>query len=200
MEVTEIRERLTQSQRLSRFYEPDTTERLVVPVLSILGWDVDTLTPPQLIRGNRDNRSASRLFDVQLHVSGSHCPAVVLECKSLGDQIVVQGRAASDNSHKKAFARELRNNCLSEDYSFRQGYTVPVLTNGRQWYLFTDKFVDPRHQNEEITDRNWDDYVLVETTVEEEQFISSLQPYLTYSTAEQKHGEIQPDPRKRGSS
>lgn len=199
MELVEIQKRLAQAQNLTRLYEPDTIERFIVPVLSILGWDVDTLMPPQLLRGNNNN-ATNRRFDVQLHIPNESLPAIVLECKSLNEHIVIEGKSAADNRNEKAFARQLRNYCLSTKHSFRRGYTVPVLTNGRQWYLFKEKFVDPRYRNEEISQQNWDDYVLVETALDSEDFLAVLQPHLAYKAAKERHETLQLNLRECRSS
>ena len=114
------------------FHELDTVERLVVPVLATLGWDVDSIDPKILVRGNRANRGP-RLFDLNLYSGGRLC--VALECKA-----IAHGYKSHDTSSNKSSDQSSSSQLLSyctHDYGFETGVTIPVWTNGRLWVKYS---------------------------------------------------------------
>ncbi len=175
MNLKILRKRLALARKLAGFDEPDTIERLVVPVLEIAGWPVNDLNPMYLRRGNRDNRSSQRVFDLQLHADGRADPLIVIECKKLSSTIFLEGKGASCNTKDQYdFVRQLRNDCLNPRFSCRRSLTTPVLTNGEHWIIFNSAFLDPERKDENISKMNFTDFVQHSCSLGDKMFEKSI--------------------------
>lgn len=154
------------------FYELDTIERLIVPVLRIAGWKTDSVLPLFLKRDNGDNRSSNQTFDLQLFVINDlQNPKFVFECKRLEEDIIIEGKGASCNTKDpKDFIRQMRNYCTDGTHVFKNGYSIPVLTNGFQWVVFTREFVCKNRINENINGNNRNDFILSEAKLNDPDF------------------------------
>lgn len=134
------------------FHEQDTIERLIVPTLRYLGWNVDGISEGQLVRGSRDMRSSCRNFDLNLYKDiGSGCLSVGIECKPVSKEVP-----------KVLFPRSKKTNVQSSDLpgifqvvvdyfstafgvfnrakGVKYGYTAAIWTNGRSWIVLRKQF------------------------------------------------------------
>lgn len=115
------------------FHESDTVERLVVPVLEALGWNIDSIAPKSLVRGNRAN-SGHRLFDLNLYADNHLC--VALECKAISQGYKSNDCTSSPKISDQSSSKQLLSYC-TRDYGFETDFTIPVWTNGRLWVIYS---------------------------------------------------------------
>ena len=184
--LNQIRQRLNNAKSLEIFDELDTIERLIVLVISLVGWQVDSITPMYLQRGNRDNRSSHRRFDLELYLSQKESPRFVFECKSLNSPIKLLGKGAPSNtSDHSDYVRQLRNDCLSNNFSYKLNWTSAVLTNGEQWVIFGPTFVENGRKEESISEENKSDLIQLDCQIKEADFEQKINKYLSKLVAEQ---------------
>ena len=141
------------------FFEQDTIERLIVPTLRYLGWNVDGVSCGQMVRGNRDNRSNHRPFDLNLYKDlssgflsvGIECKDVAKDFPCLFDEPSVSDIAnnASVSSSNLPGLLQVVNDYLSDKYGIgnvnskvKYGYTVIVWTNWRTWVVIRNEFAN----------------------------------------------------------
>ena len=180
-------ERVNQATRIRSFYEQDTVERIVVPVIKLAGWDVDSIDPFYLRRKDTATRGHRRRFDLELHIPDHDKPKYVFECKSIKSNIQLIGKGASKNIDDDSdFARQLRNYCLDGNHLFEQNWSVPILTNGREWVVFTSSFTDVARKDENISKENFNDFIVCKRCMIDRDF-SDIFKYLKDPTAEQPH-------------
>jgi len=187
MNIEAIIKRIDEAKITPNFDEQDTVERIIVPIIKLSGWDIDSIHPFYLRRKNADTRSAHRRFDIELHIPGKYNPKFVFECKSIRDNIRLIGKGASNNTNDDSdFARQTRNYCLDGNHSFEPGWSVPILTNGCNWVIFTSTFTDKYRKNENISKHNFNDFVLCHSSVSDQDF-SQIIEILKYSNAVPTH-------------
>ena len=144
-------------------HEQDTIEHLIVPILRSVGWDVDCVAKPQLVRGNRDNKSDHRSFDLNIYkdIDGLNL-TIAIECKKitvdfLSPECEVESllygnsdvcERSKDKSKKKDvsdlpglgqllrdYLDEMKFGRVKSGAKVLCGQTVAVWTNGRTWVL-----------------------------------------------------------------
>jgi len=181
--------RIDEAKRTANnFDEQDTVERIIVPVIKLSGWDIDSIDPFYLHRKNADTLSNHRRFDLELHCPCKQNPKFVFECKSIRDNIRLIGKGASNNRNDGSdFVRQLRNYCLNGNHSFEPDWSVPILTNGCNWVIFTSTFTDKDRKNEKISKHNFKDFVRCASSVSD-QDVSQIIEILKCSNAEPTHG------------
>jgi len=183
MNIETIIKRIDEAKRTPNFDEQDTVERIIVPVIKLSGWDIDSIDPFYLRRKNADTRSAHRRFDIELHFPDKQNPKFVFECKSIKDNIRLIGKGASNNINDDSdFVRQLRNYCLDGNHSFEPDWSIPILTNGCNWVIFTSTFTDKDRKNENISKHNFNDFVRCDSSVSNQGF-SQIIDILQYSNA-----------------
>ena len=148
------------------FHEQDTIERLIVPILQSIGWNVDAEEKPQLIRGNRDHKSDHRNFDLNIYKDIEHRNlSIAIECKKVDESFefpeselnklnksTKRARRPNGEKGKKDVSEFHGLGQLLRDYlnkiqfgrvksgeRIMNGRTVAVWTNGCQWVVVRDK-------------------------------------------------------------
>lgn len=174
--LEQLRDFMKQASGITNFGELDTIERFVTPVLELSGWSIESLNPMYLLRGNRDNRSANRRFDIELYLPTNEYPKFVFECKKLHANIQLIGKGSSDNlSDHSDFVRQLRNDCLNSNFKYKPGWSVPVLTNGQHWIIFKKAFTDNKRKNENISEQNMNDFILTDCNIGDDNFTKIIE-------------------------
>ena len=137
--------------------EIDTQILLVEPVLKIAGWDIYN---PLVVK--RASRSAYKQeFDIEMYASQENPPRVkiAIECKSLGSAEFNAHKLDSRNGVGQLSQKQrkdlslywankssdgigqIRGYCVNFAH-FSQDFSIPVLTNGFEWLIFSgDDFV-----------------------------------------------------------
>ncbi len=182
MTINDIKIRLNNIADETNIYEPDTIERLIIPVINIAGWDVDSINPMYLKRGNQNTKGSARRFDIELYCPQEMSnPRFVFECKRLNANILVMGKGASSNTADDTdYVRQLRNYCLDPKFNFSSACTVPILSNGKKWIIFKPAFSNRDHANENITTDNYSDFIAVEANLTDEDFETKIIKILKY--------------------
>ncbi|MFH1674451.1 MAG: hypothetical protein ABIF87_13625 [Pseudomonadota bacterium] len=188
MDIEVIIERIAKAKKTPNFDEQDTVERLIVPVIQLSGWDIDSIDPFYLRRKKADTRSYRQRFDLELHIPGYEKPKFVFECKAIYENIQLIGKGASNNTNDASdFVRQLRNYCLDGKHLFEQNWSVPIFTNGCGWVIFTSMFTETGRKNENISEDNFNDFVRYNSSVGDKCF-SGVIEILKYSNAEATRG------------
>ena len=149
---------LLPATRGNLFFEQDTIERLIVPTLRYLGWNVDGVTSGQMVRGNRDNRSCHRPFDLNLFKElSSGSLSVGIECKDVaqefpdpfGETSVSDADDSGMSSSNLPGIFQVVNDYLSDKSGIgnansrvKHGYTAIVWTNWRTWVVVRNEFAN----------------------------------------------------------
>lgn len=180
VDIPKIIDRLTNVSDKKQIHEYDSIERFVVPIIEIAGWDIHSVKPLILRRGNQDRISKDRRFDIELYHSIQSAPRFVFECKRLCDNINLIGKGDLGNSSQSDFVRQIRDDCLSGNFRFRNGWTSPILTNGEKWVIFKDEFTNPARANEVISNANYNDFVNVESSLTDADFEDKIISFLKY--------------------
>lgn len=115
----------------------DTVERLVVPMLGQLGWDVSgrIVSPLTLVRGDRGS------FDLRLYVgeAGAERLAVAVVCDRVGTafrELRNRGTDPQALAGRNVIERVL--GYANQQRGLVEGYTKVVWTDGREWVVFTE--------------------------------------------------------------
>lgn len=134
-EFREIAEALSSAG--DAFGVSDTVERLAVPMLESLGWNVGarSLSPLTLVRGDRSG------FDLKLYVgeAGNERLAVAVVCDRLGTAFREQRDRGGDPQSlagRNVIERVL--GYANRERGLAEGFTKVVWTDGREWIVFTD--------------------------------------------------------------
>jgi hypothetical protein len=184
MDIAEIIHRLRNVPDKKEIHEYDSIERFVVPIIEIAEWDIHSISPLILRRGNQDRISKHRRFDIELYHSIQAAPRFVFECKRLCDNINLIGKGDLRNlSDQSDFARQIKDDCLSGNYRFRHGWTSPILTNGEKWVIFKGEFTNPTRANEVISNANYNDFVNAESSLTDPDFEDKIISFLKYKGA-----------------
>lgn len=185
MEISELVEKLSTIDDKEIIYENDTIERFIVPIIKIAGWDIHSVHPLILRRGNRAN-SSNRRFDLELYSrSNDKFPKFVFECKRLSEQISLIGKGCVKNlKDQKDFVCQLKNDCLSPNFCFSYDLTIPVLTNGEQWVVFTTELANKKRANESISESNYSDFIKMELSITDNDFEGKIINVLKEESAE----------------
>ncbi|MCG6534388.1 MAG: hypothetical protein L7F78_06775 [Syntrophales bacterium LBB04] len=186
MDIIDIIKRLSQANSAPGFDEQDTVERIIVPVIELAGWDIDSINPFYLRRKNTDNKSDHRRFDLELYTFDNEKPKFVFECKSIKVNFQLIGNGASKNTSTSDYPRQLRNYCIDGNHLFDRNWSVPVLTNGYEWVIFTSTFTDNDRIDENITEANFNDFIIYKRFLLDTNF-SDIIEYLKTPTAEPPH-------------
>ena len=158
MLLENVCEELLSAAKKNFFFEQDTIERLIVPTLRYLGWNVDGISCGQMVRGNRDNRSNHRPFDLNLYKElSSGALAIGIECKNVVEEFpdpfseasapeVVNSGISSSNLPGLF---QVVNDYLSDKFGIgnansrlKHGYTAVVWTNWRTWVVVRNEFAN----------------------------------------------------------
>ena len=118
----------------SEYQELDTIERIIIPVLAALGWNVgiDSSDPVVLLRGNRSNKGKKR-FDLSFYDNG--ILRIALECKAISASFKTKDYFKTGKLSDLSSVKQLIGYCTSE-YGFAERQTIPVWTNGKLWVVF----------------------------------------------------------------
>ena len=179
MNIAEITDRLRSVPDKREIHEYDTIERFVIPIIEIAEWDIHSISPLFLRRGNQDRTSIHRRFDIELYRSIEAAPRFVFECKRLCDNINPIGKGDARNTNDQSdFVRQIKNDCLSGNFRFKHGWTSPILTNGEKWVIFKDEFTNLNRANEPISDANYSDFVEAESSLTDTDFKDKIMSIL----------------------
>lgn len=103
-------ERLKADRRIISFDEAATKQAVVLPLLSLLGWDIfniNEVKPEYAVGGRR--------VDYSLRINNAN--KVFIEVKKIGEEL---------ENHQKQLL----------DYSFQEGVKLSILTNGETWWFY----------------------------------------------------------------
>jgi len=189
VDIPKIIERLGNVPDKQQIHEYDSIERFVVPIIEIAGWDIYSIQPLILRRGNQDRTSKHRRFDIELYHPLQGAPRFVFECKRLCDGINLIGKGDLRNLGQSDFVRQIRDDCLSGNYRFMEGWTSPILTNGEKWVIFRGEFTNPARANEAISNVNYNDFVEAESSLPDADFKDKIISILKYQGTEQPHAQ-----------
>jgi len=177
MTIDDVRSRLrTAALNKDEIHELDTIERFIIPIIEIAGWDINSIDPMYLKRGNRDNTSSNRRFDIALYCPREPAiPRFVFECKKLSENITILGKGSSTNtSDDSDYIRQLRNDCLNPKFKFGANWTIPILSNGVKWIIFKEAFTDTVRATENFTTNNVSDFIAAEADLDEGDFEAKI--------------------------
>ena len=188
MSLEEITKRLRNVSDKKLIHENDTIERFIVPIIRVAEWDVDSINPLILRRGNQDRTSNHRRFDIELYSPLNDVPRFIFECKRLSDNIILEGKGDSRNREDGSdFVRQLKNDCLSVNFCFKHGWTIPILTNGEKWVVFKTEFTNQCRSNEAISASNYSNFIEVESSITDDDFEGQISRVLKDQSAEKPH-------------
>jgi hypothetical protein len=140
--------------------EAGTQEHLIEPVLRVLGWNLDDPAEMQRTVGNTRGEKPDT-FDLLLFAQGkSKTPRIAIECKAIGNSefrlpglndngrlVQVDGKWDQPRQGKHQYQNrdglaQLRRYCANRTRGYDPAYTIPVLTNGKQWVAFRGEDFD----------------------------------------------------------
>lgn len=190
MGLKEIAKRLRNVSDKKVIHENDTIERFILPIIRVAEWDVDSINPLILRRGNQDRTSRHRRFDIELYSPLNDAPRFIFECKRLSDNILLEGKGDARNREDGSdFVRQLKNDCLSGNFCFKHDWTIPILTNGEKWVIFKTEFTNQYHANEAISASNYSNFIEVESSITDDDFEGKIIKVLKDQSAEQPHAQ-----------
>ena len=114
LEFEEIARSIFEIRRQSDFfYEQDTIERVIVPVLRLVfGPSLDDITTHMLVRDNRKNRGTGQSADLNIYLNGQLKFAI--ECKCCRDDFIAPKKDADNKRWKPGFNDKNRENVITK--------------------------------------------------------------------------------------
>lgn len=130
MSLQEILHCAGQLQQEECYCEQDTIERVIVPILRLIGVEVDKISPIVLVRGNRA-WGRSKKFDLNVYRDGEL--KIAIECKELG-RSPMPATASRQEMWRPRFTFKGRNRSYVFYYDQSELYRAPNV--GRENWTF----------------------------------------------------------------